>query len=134
MADRCFKKQRCDALAPFFNQDPLLLALTTTGSLTEDLLEIGIQADILLEPVSRNSCAAIALACLLASERSSDAKVLILASDHAIPDNEAFRRSVVDAASLADEGMLVTLELNLTLGYRLRLHKAVIQGRGRFQD
>ena len=76
--------------------------------IAEDLLEIGIQADILLEPASRNSCAAIALACLLASERSSDAKVLILASDHAIPDNEAFRRSVAHAASLADEGMLVT--------------------------
>ena len=76
--------------------------------IAEDLLEIGIRADILLEPASRNSCAAIALACLLASERSSDAKVLILASDHAIPDNEAFRRSVADAASLADEGMLVT--------------------------
>lgn len=76
--------------------------------LAEDLQEIGASADILLEPVARNSCAAIAAACFQAKSRDPEALVLVLAADHHIPDAQAFRRAVMSARSSAEAGMLVT--------------------------
>lgn len=76
--------------------------------LAEDLLEIGVAADILLEPAARNSCAAIAAGCLEALKRSPDAVVLVLAADHHIPDAGAFAEAVFAAATVAETGFLVT--------------------------
>lgn len=76
--------------------------------LAEDLLAIGVEADILLEHVARNSCAAIAAACLQARARDTDALVLVLAADHHIPDAAAFRAAVLAAKPAAEAGRLVT--------------------------
>ncbi|WP_457941343.1 mannose-1-phosphate guanylyltransferase/mannose-6-phosphate isomerase [Mesorhizobium sp. 10J20-29] len=76
--------------------------------LAEDLLHAGVAADILLEPLPRNSCAAIAAGCLHAIKRSTDAMVLVLAADHHIPDARAFGEAVADAAGDAKNGYLVT--------------------------
>ncbi|QPC43453.1 mannose-1-phosphate guanylyltransferase [Kaustia mangrovi] len=76
--------------------------------LAEDLREIGIAADILLEPVARNSCAAIAAGCLRALARDRDAMVLALPADHRIPDSEAFAAAVASALADAEAGALVT--------------------------
>lgn len=100
--------------------------------LAEDLLRIGVDADILLEPVARNSCAAIAAGCLQALERSADAVVLALAADHRIPDAGAFADAVAEALVDAEAGRLVTFGIRphrpaTAYGYILpgrRLHRA----------
>src|SRR5882762_9749367 len=56
----------------------------------EQLAEIGIEADILLEPLRRDSGPAIAAGAVFAQMRDSDAVVLALAADHVVQDNEAF--------------------------------------------
>jgi mannose-1-phosphate guanylyltransferase/mannose-6-phosphate isomerase len=76
--------------------------------LAEDLLEIGTDADILLEPVARNSCAAVAAGCLRALQRDGEAMVLVLAADHHIPDADAFSAAVEAASQDARAGRLVT--------------------------
>lgn len=76
--------------------------------LAEDLLEIGVAADILLEPVARNSCAAIAAGCLQALKRSANAAVLVLAADHHIPDAPAFADAVAGGLADAEAGHLLT--------------------------
>ncbi len=76
--------------------------------LAEDLLRIGVDADILLEPLARNSCAAIAAGCLHAQARSADATVLVLAADHHIPDASAFAAGVADGLADARAGHLLT--------------------------
>jgi mannose-1-phosphate guanylyltransferase/mannose-6-phosphate isomerase len=76
--------------------------------LAEDVLGAGMQADILLEPSARNSCAAVAAGCLHALSRAPDAVVLVLAADHHIPDAEAFSDAVVAALPNALSGRLVT--------------------------
>src|SRR5690606_10578117 len=76
--------------------------------LAEDLLEIGAEADILLEPTPRNSCAAIAAGCLEALKRSKDAVVLVLAADHHIIDTQAFAMAVDQGRMDAEAGRLVT--------------------------
>ena len=74
----------------------------------EDLREIGITANILLEPVPRNSCAAIAAGCFHALTRSTDAIVLAIAADLKIADIEAFTKAASEACRAADAGYLVT--------------------------
>lgn len=71
----------------------------------EQLREIDRLGPIILEPVSRNTAPAIALAALTANE---DPLLLVLAADHVIKDETAFTRAVTEAIPLAEEGKLVT--------------------------
>ena len=82
--------------------------------LAENLLDIGVVGDIILEPVARNSAAAIAAACLQAVLRQRNALVLVLAADHIIPDAEAFFRAVDEASPHATTGNLVTFGVKPT--------------------
>jgi mannose-1-phosphate guanylyltransferase/mannose-6-phosphate isomerase len=56
----------------------------------EQLAEIGIDADVLLEPIRRNSGPAIAAGAAFAQTRNRDAVVLALAADHVVRDTPAF--------------------------------------------
>ena len=76
--------------------------------LAQDLAEVGVAADILLEPVARNTCAAITAGCLQAVARDPQAVVLVLAADHFIPDTEAFVSAVKAGTWDAELGFLVT--------------------------
>lgn len=74
----------------------------------EDLLEIGSVADIVLEPMRRDSCAAIAAGCLVALKRSPDAMVLVLSADHIISEQHEFDSAVAAASIDAAAGFLTT--------------------------
>ncbi|MCY7355372.1 MAG: mannose-1-phosphate guanylyltransferase/mannose-6-phosphate isomerase [Lysobacter sp.] len=63
---------------------------------------------ILLEPVARNTAPAIALAALHLAGTDADATMLVLPADHLIEDVASFRTAVDAAASLAEQGWLVT--------------------------
>ncbi|SFH78001.1 mannose-1-phosphate guanylyltransferase [Pseudomonas guineae] len=65
-------------------------------------------ANILLEPVGRNTAPAIALAAIQACESTDDPILLVLAADHLIQDVEAFHASLQTALPLAANGKLVT--------------------------
>ncbi|WP_367896796.1 mannose-1-phosphate guanyltransferase [Enterobacter vonholyi] len=66
--------------------------------------------NIILEPVGRNTAPAIALAALAAvrAQNEGNALMLVLAADHVIQDEEAFRNSVRKALPYAENGKLVT--------------------------
>ncbi|SCC58346.1 mannose-1-phosphate guanyltransferase [Kosakonia oryziphila] len=66
--------------------------------------------NIILEPAGRNTAPAIALAALAALQHSQngDPLILVLAADHVITDEEAFRHAVRDAITYAEAGKLVT--------------------------
>ncbi|MFH6564794.1 mannose-1-phosphate guanylyltransferase/mannose-6-phosphate isomerase [Pseudomonas kulmbachensis] len=66
------------------------------------------QANILLEPVGRNTAPAIALAALQACDNGQDPILLVLAADHLIQDEAAFHASIQSALPLAQDGKLVT--------------------------
>lgn len=75
----------------------------------EQMRQIGLEdCDILLEPVARNTAAAITLAALKASSSGQDPVLLVLAADHLIGDAEVFRQCVRNALPLAESGNLVT--------------------------
>ena len=72
----------------------------------EQMREIDALGKIILEPVSRNTAPAIALAAL--SEEGNDPLLLVLAADHVIADKQAFTEAVKKAVPLAEAGNLVT--------------------------
>ncbi len=76
----------------------------------EQLRQINQQADILLEPVGRNTAAAIALASLhlLAIKEDPNAVLLVLPADHVIEELTAFHYSLNQALKLASHDHLVT--------------------------
>ncbi len=65
--------------------------------------------EVIAEPVGRNTAPAIALAACIISRRDSAAVMAVLPADHYIRDEEAFRRTLLRAQSLAQQGFLVTL-------------------------
>ncbi|HEI0020216.1 TPA: NTP transferase domain-containing protein, partial [Escherichia coli] len=66
--------------------------------------------NIILEPIGRNTAPAIALAALAATRAQPEGKalMLVLAADHVIKNEEAFRDSVRKALPYAENGKLVT--------------------------
>lgn len=65
-------------------------------------------ANVLGEPVGRNTAAAVALAAALI-DRPGDDVMAILPADHQIADEEGFRAALAVAAESAADGALVTL-------------------------
>jgi mannose-1-phosphate guanylyltransferase/mannose-6-phosphate isomerase len=74
----------------------------------EQLREIGIAADIVLEPMRRDSGPAVAVAAVLAERRDPQAAVLVLAADHVVRRPEKFIEACRDAAAAAAKGRIVT--------------------------
>jgi mannose-1-phosphate guanylyltransferase / mannose-6-phosphate isomerase len=74
----------------------------------EQLAEIGIEADILLEPMRRDSGPAIAAGAAFARMRAEDAVVLALAADHVVRDSEAFVAACREGLAAAEAGRIVT--------------------------
>ncbi|HEY6578088.1 MAG TPA: sugar phosphate nucleotidyltransferase, partial [Rhizomicrobium sp.] len=73
------------------------------------LAQIGVAATILLEPCVRDSAPAIAAAVAALAQEDPDGIAVVVASDHYIPDDAAFREAVLVAAEAAQAGMIVTL-------------------------
>ncbi|WP_338463719.1 mannose-1-phosphate guanyltransferase [Franconibacter daqui] len=77
----------------------------------EQLRELNkLTENIILEPAGRNTAPAIALAALAAKRNSpdNDPLMLVLAADHVIQNEEAFRDAVRAAMPFAESGKLVT--------------------------
>lgn len=77
--------------------------------IAEQLDEVGIQpAAILLEPVARNTGAAIAVAALVAARTTPDQIIFVMPSDHMILNLDAYHKAVGQARELAAAGRIVT--------------------------
>ncbi|WP_201315285.1 mannose-1-phosphate guanylyltransferase/mannose-6-phosphate isomerase [Dyella sp. EPa41] len=75
----------------------------------EQLKDLSIEgADILLEPMARNTAPAIAVGALQAMARDTNAIILVLPADHLIGDDQSFREAVAKARPLAEKDWLVT--------------------------
>lgn len=77
--------------------------------IVDQLGELEVEGQVLLEPEARDSAAAMAAAAAWAARHDPDAVIAFVASDHHIPDHEAFRKAVSEAAASAVDGRIVTL-------------------------
>jgi mannose-1-phosphate guanylyltransferase / mannose-6-phosphate isomerase len=80
----------------------------------EQLRERDVEADIVLEPMRRDSGPAVAVSAVLATQRDRDALVLVLAADHVIRKADQFRAACRHAAAAAAEGRIVTFGIEPT--------------------
>jgi len=86
-------------------------------AIAEQMRAAGIApAALLLEPMARNTAAAIAAAAayLVESGAGPEDRMLVLPSDHVIRDREAFLAAVATAAAAAATGQLVTFGITPT--------------------
>jgi mannose-1-phosphate guanylyltransferase/mannose-6-phosphate isomerase len=84
-----------------------------------------LDATIVIEPLRRDSAAAIAAAAVLAMQQDADAVVLTLAADHVMLDAELFAQACQAGREAADAGHIVTFGIRPTepktsYGYILR--------------
>jgi mannose-1-phosphate guanylyltransferase/mannose-6-phosphate isomerase len=74
----------------------------------EQLAEIGIEADVLLEPARRDSGPAIVAGAAFAQMRDDNAVVLALAADHVVGDKAAFVAACREGLVATEAGRIVT--------------------------
>lgn len=67
------------------------------------------RANILVEPVARNTAPAIALAAVHVAARDPKGVMVVLPSDHHVADVAGFKRTLEEAARIAEGGHIVTL-------------------------
>lgn len=90
--------------------DPLVVTNEQHRFVVAEQLQLKRQSArrVILEPLARNTAPAIALAALEASSSGEDPVLLVLAADHYIEDDAAFRESVKVALQHAQAGRLAT--------------------------
>ncbi|MCL4141851.1 UNVERIFIED_CONTAM: hypothetical protein GTU68_048090, partial [Idotea baltica] len=94
--------------------------LVITGSdfrfiVTEQLAEANIDlGTILIEPEARNTAPAILAAALHLAATDPDALMLVMPSDHVVPDNEAFRAITLAGVAAAEAGQIITFGIQPT--------------------
>ena len=73
------------------------------------LAALGVEGELILEPMGRDSAAAMAAAALWIERIDPEATAVFVASDHYVPDAAAFRRVMEEAVAAAAPGRIVTL-------------------------
>lgn len=71
-------------------------------------------AQVLVEPMARNTAPAIGLAAVHVAATDPSGVLLVLPSDHHVAKPERFREALAQAAALADEGFLATIGIQPT--------------------
>lgn len=94
---------------------PIIVTNADYRFIAEDQMrQLGRAGRLVLEPVSRNSGPAVAVAAELAAAAGPETLVLLVAADHLISDADEFRRCCLAAAAAAEHGLIVTLGLRPT--------------------
>src|SRR5438105_6833573 len=91
-----------------FEQPIIITNAAYRFMLLEQLAEIGAKADVVLEPMRRDSGPAIAAGAVFAQARDSEAVVLALAADHVVRDGSAFTAACRQGLVAAEAGRIVT--------------------------
>lgn len=87
----------------------IVAGVSHAEAIAEQLAEISLKATILLEPEARDSGPAMTAAAAFIARRDPQGVAAIIASDHHIPDAEAFQTAIRTAALEAMNGRIVTL-------------------------
>ncbi|WP_416378983.1 mannose-1-phosphate guanylyltransferase/mannose-6-phosphate isomerase [Bosea sp. (in: a-proteobacteria)] len=93
---------------PLFSEPVIVTHADFRFLVASQLMQMGMQATILLEPARRESGPAIAAAAAFVEARSPGARMIVLPSDHLVLDEVSFLSAVTTAATAADKGRIVT--------------------------
>ena len=104
-----FQRTVMSLVGPNFERPVLLTNVEYRFLVAEQLAQIGMEGEIVLEPVRRDSAVAVAVATELALQRGPGTVVGIFAADHLVRNPEALVALCVDGATAAADGYIVTL-------------------------
>lgn len=91
------------------NSAPMVICNNDQRFMVADQVhELGIKAEIILEPVARNTAPAIVIAALRAMQNNADAIIAVFPADHLVKNVDEFRRALDLAIAAAQEDKLVT--------------------------
>jgi mannose-1-phosphate guanylyltransferase len=111
---RCLLEATVSRLSPLIDApDIYVVSDARHAALVRELLPAVPAANIIGEPMGRNTAAAVALMAH-AVERSQDEVMVVLPADQAILDEEGFRDALLAAAERAGTGDMVTLGVQPT--------------------
>ena len=79
------------------------------GFIEAQLSALGVEGDLIFEPVGRDSAPAMAAAALWIEQIDPAGTAVFVASDHYIPDAPAFREAMIEAVAAASHGRIVTM-------------------------
>jgi mannose-1-phosphate guanylyltransferase / mannose-6-phosphate isomerase len=105
LGDKSLLQLTLERVAPFGPQVLAVAAEDHRFLVADCFRQAKVRGTTILEPVARNTAAAIALAALLAD---ADDFLLFCPADHYIPDAAAFVRTVKEGLSAAENGAIVT--------------------------
>ncbi len=89
--------------------DPIVICNDEQRFMVADQLrQIDVPAEIVLEPIARNTAPAVVVAALRAQAVDPDAVIAVFAADHLIKQEENFRAALQTAIAAAQQGKLVT--------------------------
>jgi mannose-1-phosphate guanylyltransferase len=113
--DRSLLQATVDRLAPVAPADRVYVVTGTAhaAAVARQLPAVP-EANILVEPLARDSCAAIALAAAVIEKRSPGGVMASFAADHLIADPAEFAETVARAVEGAREGRLMTIGITPT--------------------
>ena len=93
---------------PCSDAPPLVVAASASAqAVRSELAAVGSRAELLLEPVGRDTAPAMAAAALKLMSQAPDAVIAFVPSDHHVGDDAAFRLALAGAAEQASMGRLV---------------------------
>ncbi len=105
---RSFLQETVDRVLPLLPAKNIFV-ITTEAQLPEvrkQLPKIP-KANLIAEPVGRDTCAAVTLGAALVGARSTTGVMAVLPADHVIPDEKKFQQVLSDAFDLASRGQAI---------------------------
>jgi len=117
VGDESLFRQTVRRVAPLAGADGHVLIVAGVAhlpALRRQLADLGVPAVLLLEPEARDSGPAMAAAAAWLAARDPDAVAAFVASDHHIPDADAFRAALAEAGDHALKDRIVTLGVQPT--------------------
>lgn len=105
---RTLLQQTCDRLMPLLGDRLLVVTGAAHATAVGEQVEV-VPKQILVEPVPRDSMAAIGWAAAILERRDPNALLGSFAADHVIDDHDAFAAGIREASEVADQGYIVTL-------------------------
>lgn len=115
--NRSLFQETAERVAPLSGDDGCMIVVGGAAHrdwIVDQLGDLDLTAQVLLEPQARDSAAAMAAAALWANRKDPEAILAFVASDHHIPDHEAFRSAISEAVDSARAGRVVTLGVTPT--------------------
>jgi mannose-1-phosphate guanylyltransferase len=116
LGGRSFLQQAVDRVRPLVPAENILVITNSVqAALVRRQLPELPAANIVAEPVGRDTCAAVTLGAAIVGARSTTATMAVLPADHVIPDERRFQQVLGDALDLASRGqVIVTLGIKAT--------------------